>query len=110
MLIQQIAPVDKTEFASVFVALELSRSNWLVGIGTSQKWTVGRHQVEGGDLDGLLALLSRLGAGEENRSGLLVKVVAGRRTQTRPNLTRPPLALLSRARASSGRSRENYWN
>ena len=39
-----------------------------------QKWTVGRHQVEGGDLDGLLALLSRLGAGEEKRSGLPVKV------------------------------------
>ncbi len=74
MLIQQIAPVAKTEFASVFVALELSRSKWLVGVGTPQKWTVGRHQVEGGDLDGLLALLSRLGAGEEKRSGLPVKV------------------------------------
>jgi transposase len=74
MLIQQIAPVAKDEFAPVFVALELSRSKWLVGVGTPQKWTVGRHQVEGGDLDGLLALLSRIGAGEEKRSGLPVKV------------------------------------
>src|SRR5271157_1353015 len=74
MLIQQIAPVAKTEFASIFVALELSRSQWLVGVGTPQKWTVGRHQVEGGDLDGLLALLSRLGAGEEKRTGLPARV------------------------------------
>ena len=69
MLIQQIAPVAEIEFASIFVALELSRSKWLVGVGTPQKWTVGRHQVEGGDLDGLLALLSRIGAGEERRLG-----------------------------------------
>jgi transposase len=74
MLIQQIAPVAKTEFASIFVALELSRSKWLVGVGTPQKWTVGRHQVEGGDLDGLLALLSRTGAGEEKRTGLPARI------------------------------------
>ena len=70
MLIQQIAPVAATEFAPVFVALELSRSKWLVGVGTPQKWAVRRHQVDGGDLDGLLALLSRVAAGEEKRSGL----------------------------------------
>ena len=74
MLIQQIAPVAEIESASIFVALELSRSKWLVGVGTPQKWTVGRHQVEGGDLDGLLALLSRLGAGEEKRTGLPARV------------------------------------
>ena len=65
MLIQRIAPVAGLEFAPVFVALELSRSKWLVGVGTPQKWAVRRHEVEGGDLDGLLALLSRIGAGEE---------------------------------------------
>ena len=74
MLIQQIAPVAATEFAPVFVALELSRSKWLVGVGTPQKWAVRRHQVGGGDLDGLLALLSRVAAGEEKRSGLPAKV------------------------------------
>ena len=74
MLIQQIAPVAATEFAPVFVALELSRSKWLVGVGTPQKWAVRRHQVDGGDLDGLLALLSRVAAGEEKRSGLPAKV------------------------------------
>ncbi len=74
MLIQQIAPVAENEFASVFVALELSRSKWLVGVGTPQKWTVRRHAVQGGDLYGLLELLSRISAGEEKRSGLPVKV------------------------------------
>jgi transposase len=74
MLIQQIASVVATEFAPVFVALELSRSKWLVGAGTPQKWAVRRHQVDGGDLNGLLALLSRVAAGEDKRSGLPVKV------------------------------------
>jgi transposase len=74
MLIQQIAPVAETEFAPVFVALELSRSKWLVGVGTPQKWAVRRHQVQGGDLYGLLELLRRISAAEEKRSGLPVKV------------------------------------
>jgi transposase len=74
MLIEQIAPVAQTEFAPVFVALELSRSKWLVGVGTPRKWTVRRHQVEGGDLYGLLELLRRVGAEEEKRGGLPVRV------------------------------------
>jgi transposase len=73
MLIQRIAPVAEDEFAPVFVALELSRSKWLVGVGAPQKWTVRRHQVQGGDLDGLLELLRRVSAAEEKRSGLPVK-------------------------------------
>jgi transposase len=77
MLVQQIAPVAEGEFASVFVALELSRSKWLVGVGTPQKWAVRRHQVEGGDLEGLLALLSRIAASEEKRSARPAKVHVG---------------------------------
>ena len=45
MLIQQIAPVAETEFARVFVALEVSRSKWLLGVGAPQKWTVRRRQA-----------------------------------------------------------------
>ena len=74
MLVEQIAPVAGPEFAAIFIALELSRSKWLVGVGTSQEWAVRRHQVEGGDLDGLLALLGRVAAGEERRAGVPVKV------------------------------------
>jgi len=74
MLIEQIAPVAGNEFAPIFIALELSLSKWLVGVGTPQKWTVRRHQVEGGDLCGLLGLLVRISAEEEKRVGLAVKV------------------------------------
>ena len=74
MLIQQIAPVAGHEFAPIFVALELSRSKWLVGVGTPQKWAVRRHEVEGGDLDGLLALLRRVAADEAKRAGVPVRV------------------------------------
>jgi len=74
MLIQHVAPVAGDDFAPVFVALELSRSKWLVGVGTPQKWAVGRHEVEGGDLGGLLALLRRIAASEEKRAGLPVRV------------------------------------
>jgi len=74
MLKEQLAPVAAREFAPVFVALELSRAKWLVGVGTPQQWTVRRHQVAGGDVAGLAALLRRIGAGEEQRSGRPARV------------------------------------
>ena len=74
MLVQHISPVAGDEFAPIFVALELSRSKWLVGVGTPRKWAVRRHEVDGGDLDGLLALLRRVAAGEEQRGGVPVRV------------------------------------
>ena len=74
MLKEQLAPVAEAEFAAIFVALELSLAKWLVGVGTPQQWTVRRHQVEGGDLAGLLELLRRIAAGEEKRSGRPAKV------------------------------------
>ena len=73
MLVQQIAPVADEEFAPLFAALELSRSKWLVGVGAPGRWAVRRHEVEGGDLDGLLALLQRLVREEERRAGHSVK-------------------------------------
>ena len=74
MLIQHVAPVAGNEFAPIFVALELSRSKWLVGVGTPEKWAVGRHEVEGGDLDGLQALLRRVAVSEEKRAKRAVRV------------------------------------
>ena len=74
MLVEQSAPVAGQEFAPIFVALELSRSKWLVGIGTPQKWAVRRHEVDGGDLEGLLALLRRVAVREEQRAGVPIRV------------------------------------
>jgi transposase len=73
MLVQQIASVADEEFAPLFAALELSRSKWLVGVGAPGRWAVRRHEVEGGDLDGLLGLLQRLVREEERRAGHSVK-------------------------------------
>lgn len=74
MLVEPIAPVAGPEFAPIFVALELSRSKWLVGVGTPERWTVRRHEVDGGDLDGLLALLKRVAGREEQRAGVPARV------------------------------------
>lgn len=74
MLVQQIAPVTSSEFARIFVALELSRSKWLVGIGVPEKWTVRRHELGGGDMAGLLALLERIRKAEAQRSGTPVEI------------------------------------
>lgn len=74
MPVEQIASVAEAEFALLFVALELSRWKWLVGVGSPERWTVRRHEVEGGDLEGLLALLRRLAREEERRVGLRVEV------------------------------------
>jgi transposase len=72
MHIQQIAPVAKSEFAPVCVAMELSRSKWLVGVGGPHRRNVSRHQVTGGDLAALLALLARLAATESKVIGQTV--------------------------------------
>ena len=74
MLIQQIAPVADSEFAPVFVALELSKSKWLVGVGSPSRSTVRRHEARGGALDDLLQLLTRISVTEAERSGRPVKV------------------------------------
>ncbi len=81
MLVQQISSVAGHEFAPIFVALELSRSKWLVGVGAPQKWAVRRHEVEGGDLDGLLALLqcsATIWMGKRRQSGWPFLAVAAR--------------------------------
>ncbi|MDR3394400.1 MAG: IS110 family transposase [Parasulfuritortus sp.] len=74
MLIQPIAPVAETDCAHVFVALELSKSKWLVGVGTPWKWPISRHQVPGGDLCALLERLAGIRGEAEKRCGQTVKV------------------------------------
>ena len=74
MLNQQLAPVAHSDFADLFVALELSRSTWLVGVGAPWRRTIGRHRVEGGDLFSLLAVLSQLRREAEEHIGRTVDV------------------------------------
>ncbi len=52
-------PSAAADCATLFVALELSKSKWLVGIHLSGSGKLSEHSVPGGDLAGLLALIER---------------------------------------------------
>jgi transposase len=63
--------------AAVFVAMELSRSTWILAAQASPSGKTSSHRLEGGDADGLLALLRRLTAREQAAAGEDVQVVLG---------------------------------
>jgi transposase len=52
-------PLASSQTATVFVALELSKSRWLVGIHSPVADKVSCHSVVGGDTGALLALIGR---------------------------------------------------
>jgi transposase len=61
---------------SMFVALELSRSTWLVAVNAPHMDKISKYRVEAGDSAALLGLLSRLRAEAERRSGRSVKTIS----------------------------------
>ena len=61
---------------ALFVALELSRSTWLVGSSMPGSDRVSRHQVRAADTTALLALLKRLKARAERSCGATVRVIS----------------------------------
>jgi transposase len=61
----------------VFVALELSKSSWLLAAQASPSGKTSSHRLDGGDIAGLLALLCRLQAREQRASGREVSIVLG---------------------------------
>ena len=61
---------------SLFVALELSRSIWLVAVSAPGCDKISKYRIEAGDNDALLKLLSRLEAEAERRCGGPVKIVS----------------------------------
>ena len=60
--------------AAVFVALDLSRTSWVVALRTSGDDRVSSHKLRPGDVDRLLDLIERARAREEQRSGGPVEV------------------------------------
>ena len=62
--------------ATLFVALELSRSTWLVGSHSPLADKVSQHRLEGGDAEGLLALIARKRGQAEAALGRPVRVVS----------------------------------
>lgn len=65
------------EVAVVFVALELSKSSWLLAAQASPSGKTSSHRLDGGDVAGLLTLLRRLQAREHRASGCEVGIVVG---------------------------------
>ena len=53
------ASLAETASATLFVALELSRSTWLVALHAPLTNKVSQHRLDGGDADGRLALIAR---------------------------------------------------
>ena len=65
----------ETASATLFVALELSRSPWLVALHSPLTNKVSQHRLDGGDTDGLLALIARKRGQAEEKLGQPVRVV-----------------------------------
>ena len=64
--------------AAVFVAIELSKSAWLLAAQASPSGKTSSHRLESGDITGLLALLRRLQARErQTYGGGAVQIVVG---------------------------------
>jgi transposase len=65
----------RSDVASIFVSLELSRSRWLVTSLSPGSEKMSKHSVAGGDGAGLLDLLTRLRDKAEQRAGTPVRIV-----------------------------------
>ena len=65
--------------ATVFVAMELSKMAWLLAVQGSPSGKASSHRLDGGDVDGLLALLRRLAARETTESALRCFSMTGNR-------------------------------
>jgi transposase len=73
--------IEQTEAAHhgavVFVAMELSKSTWLLAAQASPSGKTSSHRLESGDVAGLLGLLRRLQAREQQARGDDLQIVVG---------------------------------
>jgi transposase len=68
------SPLTNTAPVTLYVALELSRSTWLVAIHSPIGDKVSQQRLEGGDTEGLLALITRKRIQTEEKLGRPVRV------------------------------------
>jgi transposase len=61
---------------SLFVALELSKSTWLIAVSASGSDKISKYRVAGGDVTAFLSLLARLKAQAERHCDGAVKIVS----------------------------------
>src|SRR5262249_51604278 len=69
-------PTVAAERGTMFVALELSKSSWLVALHSPVADKVSLHRFVGGDVAGLLALIARKQAQAEARLGRTIRVLS----------------------------------
>ena len=69
-------PGIAAERATIFVALELSKSSWLVALHSPVANKVSLHRFVGGDAVGLLALIARKQTQAEARLGRAIRVLS----------------------------------
>ena len=62
---------------AVFIALELSKSAWLLAAQAVPSGKTSAHRLSGGDVEGLLTLLRRLQDREQRTSGREAAVIVG---------------------------------
>ncbi|WP_171181816.1 IS110 family transposase [Ruegeria sp. HKCCD8929] len=68
--------IATVECSAIFVSLELSRSTWLVtALAAPVGSRLSKHQVQGGDMPGLLARFSDLQRNVHHRTGQLAPVI-----------------------------------
>ena len=76
------ASLAETASATLFVALELSRSTWLGALHSPLTNQVSQSRLDGGDADGLLALITRKRGQAEESWAQPVRVCAALRPVT----------------------------
>jgi transposase len=70
------APAADTQPATLFVALELSKAKWLIGLHSPIADKISRHTIAGGDAAALLALVDAARRRAETSLGSKVQVIA----------------------------------
>ena len=70
------APANDVEPATLFVALELSKAKWLVGLHSPTADKISRHTITGGDAPALLRLIEAARRRAEASLGGEVQIVA----------------------------------
>ena len=74
--LNDVAP-SKGEASTLYVALEVSASSWVVGIGDPELDRIGMHKLEPADTGGLLERIGKACAGDDRPSRVLLTYEAG---------------------------------
>lgn len=69
-------PLTAGHNGTVFIAIELSQKTWLVTLHSPDRDRISRHKLEGGDHEGLLALIEKVKARVAEKLGSVPRVVS----------------------------------